>query len=120
MRGLLKHHADPNIKKTFPKNGADRTFNSNIGVTALMLAASGGYTETVETLLKYGADINAKDKNGYTALMWAVTKGHTETVRVLLKHHADPNISNKSGITALMLAANYPKIANIFNEFGVK
>lgn len=76
------------------------------GHTELMVAALGGDTETVTTLLERRADANAKDDEGRTALMFAVTNLQTDSVNALLAHGADVNVRANDGCTALILAAS--------------
>jgi ankyrin repeat protein len=70
--------------------------------TALMAAASYGYTGIVDRLLEAGAAIDAQNNDGDTALMQC--KG-ASTTQALLQHHANAELKNKKGQTALMLAA---------------
>ena len=51
------------------------------GVTALMLAATNGYTKCVELLAEKEARM--QDSNGWTALMFAAKSGHLDTVKAL-------------------------------------
>jgi ankyrin repeat protein len=53
------------------------------GATPLMVAASMGRTEALETLLKRGADPHIKDRNGKTALDRAREAGFHEAQTVL-------------------------------------
>jgi len=66
-------------------NGADVNAKDDRGLTALMRASYGGYTngsyaEIVKLLLAKGADINVKNSKGKTALMIAKDKSKTEIV----------------------------------------
>lgn len=72
--------------------------------TALMMAASSGALESVETLLEAGADLNAEDRSGETALMKAVRNGHFRVVRTLVEGGADINHADYTGRTALVYA----------------
>jgi hypothetical protein len=75
-------------------------------MTALMLAARWGHTDTVEVLLDNGANPNARfGDEGWTALMVAAEGGRTPTVKLLLEKGADVNAKNNDGQTALMWAA---------------
>ena len=56
------------------------------GVTALLKAAAGGYTEIVKILLENGADVYAKTGAGNTALMKARQRGHEAVVRLIINH----------------------------------
>jgi len=77
------------------------------GMTALLLAAEAGNSDSVKALIAAGADVNAKDKNGETALMKAVLlhpdthKPDLKSVVALIAAHADVNAKDKNGFTAL-------------------
>lgn len=74
---LLEKGADVNAKQYF---------QNCQGVTALLKAAAGGYTEIVKILLENGADVYAKTGAGNTSLMKAREKGHVDIV-ALIKNH---------------------------------
>ena len=93
VRKLLAEGADPNAKDKY-------------GRTALMEAASGGYTENVRVLLGKGADVNAKDAVGWSALFRAAFSRRTDTVRLLLEKGADVKAKDKEGMTALLWASS--------------
>ena len=57
--------------------GVDIDGRTDIGETALILAAHGGHAKTVEALLAGGADVNAKSNFGSTALMRAAFKNES-------------------------------------------
>ena len=46
----------------------------NGDITALMIAAYEGHTETVELLVGYGADLNVAAKDGRTALHLVISR----------------------------------------------
>lgn len=52
------------------------------GTTPLMLAAVGGYIDTVNALLQKGACVDQQNSDGHSALMFA-HKGKSETVHLL-------------------------------------
>jgi ankyrin repeat protein len=69
-------------------DGADVNTKNDLGLTVLMRASFGGYTngsyaEIVKLLLAKGADINVKNSKGETALVIAKDKGKTEIVAML-------------------------------------
>lgn len=63
------------------------------GVTALHVAAQGGYLEMVNILLEAGADVAHLDDAKRSALVLAVQGNHGEVASVLVNAGADPNIS---------------------------
>ena len=107
---LINSHADVNAKDT-ARNLHMHLFNISEyrtkadEMTALMLAAIGGHTETAALLIKNHADVNVTDKDGNTALICAADRGHTEIVALLINNHADVNVTDNGGRTALMWAA---------------
>ncbi|MEO6908801.1 MAG: ankyrin repeat domain-containing protein [Abditibacteriaceae bacterium] len=82
---------------------------NQMGVTALITAASTGSFEAVKLLVQKGAQINDKDNENETALMGAsYSQGEGEAyaspeiVKYLLSHSADVNMKSKDGHTALI------------------
>ena len=64
--------------------GIDVNAANGRGDTALMLAASGGHTETVTALLAApGVKLNVAATDGTTALALAEGRGHVETASLL-------------------------------------
>merc|ERR1712025_310432 len=78
------------------------------GLTPLMEAASGGYTEVGRVLLDKGADVNAAPvpSSRDTALTIAADKGHYRFVELLLARGAAVDVKNKKGNSPLWLACN--------------
>ncbi len=77
------------------------------GHTALILAARGGYTDAVKTLVAAGADVNhisAGDKT--SPLLIAAINGHFDLAKWLLDQGADPNVAASNGVTPLYAALN--------------
>ncbi len=69
--------------------------------TALMYAAAGPYSQTVQLLLECGAGLNIRGKKeGWTALMFAAAEGQANVIRVLLAHGADLKVTDADGDTA--------------------
>jgi len=96
------------------KSGIDVNALNSVGMTALMVAAKRGNTETVQALLDREADINAQATYyGWTALAYAANQGHEKIVRLLLAHDADPNSKAERGKTALVLAADRGHTATV-------
>lgn len=87
------------------RDGADANARSAQSLSALMLAAERGQTDTLRTLLAAGADANATRSGGVTPLMHAAASGEPAAVRLLLDAHADVNVrSARNGVTALRVA----------------
>jgi hypothetical protein len=92
------------------------------GYTALIWAASRGYTETVRLLIEGGADLNLQAADGQTALMRAADNGQFDVVKVLVENGADVNIQTDRGITALRLATlkNHARIIDLLTIHGAQ
>lgn len=81
------------------------------GVSALMMAAFGGWEETCKVLLGSGADPNCREPHGSrTALMFAAQGGHVKAIDVLLGSKADTSLADSEGMTPLMWAAIAGKV----------
>jgi uncharacterized protein len=76
---LLKAGEDPNA------------VISEMGDTALMLAARTGKPDAMKVLLDHGADANKTNSEGQTPLMWAVAEKNAAAAKVLIDHGADVN-----------------------------
>jgi len=59
------------VVKLLLANQASPNLVEEDGMSALMMAAWEGYTETCLCLLDNGAQVNLQDDEGFTALMWA-------------------------------------------------
>ncbi len=95
------------------KPGIDRPFFYNEligtqgGVTALMLASRGGYTDAVKTLVAAGADVNQVSAGDKTSpLLIAAINGHFDLAQWLLEQGANPNAAAENGVTPLYAALN--------------
>lgn len=93
--------------------GIDRPFFYNEligtqgGVTALMLAARGGYADAVKTLVAAGADVNQVSAGDQTSpLLIATINGQFDLAQWLLERGANPNAAAENGVTPLYAALN--------------
>jgi len=79
----------------------------NRGRTALMIAASWGFTDTLELLVKHGASHAVRDSSGRQALHYAVrTRENTaDAIQLLLAAKADIDARDVCGTTPMMGAA---------------
>jgi ankyrin repeat protein len=75
------------------------------GITPLMLAAGGGHTAVVQSLLTAGCDAKLKAADGGSALHRAAAQGHAPVVELLLQAGSDPNQKDGNGKTPADLAA---------------
>jgi len=77
------------------------------GVTALMLAARGGYADAVKTLVAAGADVNQVSAGDKTSpLLIAAINGQFDLAQWLLEQGANPNAAAANGVTPLYAALN--------------
>ncbi|MFA5908019.1 MAG: ankyrin repeat domain-containing protein [Vicinamibacterales bacterium] len=77
------------------------------GVTALMLAARGGFTDAVTTLVAAGADVNQVSAGDKTSpMLIAAINGQFDLAQWLLEHGANPNAAAVNGVTPLYAALN--------------
>ena len=95
---LQNKYADINETKTF----------DGYQDTALIIAASKGYTSLAEYLIANGADVNYGCSNPRpifaTSIGGAVFNGHADAVRLLYRAGADAKIKNEDGHTLLITA----------------
>ena len=83
----------------------------------LIIAASRGNLDLVNSILKQGVDINTKGEDDKTALMLACEKGHEEIVEYLITQGADMTIQTDWGYTALTASmVECEGLGNIRNE----
>jgi ankyrin repeat protein len=85
----------------------------SIGMTALHVAAKGGYANELSELCDQGADLEAMEKLGWTALHVAAHEGQTEAERVLIEKGADVNArtrSKRGRFLPLHLACSKPAV----------
>ncbi|KAF2869675.1 hypothetical protein BDV95DRAFT_497373 [Massariosphaeria phaeospora] len=107
---LLKSGAEVDTKGEFPK-----------GQTPLLVAASWGNEEALETLLDWGADIFGRYADGRTALHVAAA-GRFQMVELLLQKGLDLCAEDSTGDTPLCIAAMHGKYktAEILVREGLK
>ena len=80
---------------------------SHGGLTALLLAARDGHTETALTMIAAGADINrVSASDGTSPLLIATINGHFDLAMQLIILGADPTLSSQAGATPLYGALN--------------
>ncbi len=78
---------------------------SELGDTAIHVAAAQNQKEVVRLLIAKGAKINAKGNQGQTPLHVAAENGASGVVELLLKHGARTNTRDDRGNTVLQVAA---------------
>ena len=77
------------------------------GLTALLLAARDGHTDTALTLIAGGADVNQVSAADNTSpLLIAAINGHFDLALRLLALGGDPTLASSAGATPLYGALN--------------
>mmetsp|Transcript_136364 Transcript_136364/g.323003 ORF Transcript_136364/g.323003 Transcript_136364/m.323003 type:complete len:218 (+) Transcript_136364:52-705(+) len=71
------------------KPASFRPVRRQLGMSALMYAAQGGYAKCCLQLLAANADPNAEDEDGMRPLHFAATSGDMAVCEVLIQHRAD-------------------------------
>jgi ankyrin repeat protein len=115
-------HADVKALRLLLDAGADSNVTTQIGTTALMLAAGLGWrelysggTETdaiefMKVCLERGADINAANGEGNTPLHGAAQRGSEALIRFLVAAGARLDAKNKQGLTPLDEALGFAPV----------
>ncbi|HSR51298.1 MAG TPA: ankyrin repeat domain-containing protein [Acidobacteriota bacterium] len=88
----------------------------------LLIAVTGGLTETAQALLDHGADPNSRNRHQVTPLMAAAYRGHPQLARLLLERGADLEAVNQDGNTALLMAVfrRHPEVVKLLSEEGAR
>ena len=73
------------------REGTDVNVVGSLCSTALIWAATRGFSKCVEHLIEAGADVNEAGKNCYSAVTAAAMNGHSECVDLLTQAGADVN-----------------------------
>ncbi|MBM63529.1 MAG: hypothetical protein CL484_11335 [Acidobacteria bacterium] len=80
---------------------------SHGGLTALLLAARDGHTDTAIALIDGGSDINqVSAADGTSPLLIATINGHFDLAVLLVAMGADPTLASRAGATPLYGALN--------------
>jgi uncharacterized protein len=106
---------DTEVMKYLLDHGADPKLATKDGVTALLVAAGLGYTdsirstepqalEAVKLCVSLGLDVNAETDKGMTPIHGAASRGANTIIQYLADHGAKINAANKQGLTAYDLA----------------
>lgn len=103
----------PGVKADQEASGCHEVVNSyelsspslfDKGRNSLSLAAEGGYSALVVSLLSKGLSVNSRDQRGRTPLSWAAMNGHKDVVWELLRAGAEAGLADKDGRTPLSYA----------------
>ena len=95
--------------------------DEGVWVEAMVMAASGGYVDTVRELMRLGVGVDGVDEHGETALGAASRGGRVDVVRVLLgEGGADVNKIVEGGRTALVCActSGHCEVVRVLLEAG--
>ena len=103
------------VRKLLQVPGIEVDQSNEHGLTALSLAADGGYNDIVRLLLKKGADPNQSIANGIAPLHRACLFGHTGVVEMLLRAGAnadaemkEPDVNCRTPYSLARLAGHRP------------
>jgi len=88
---LALHSKNTQLIGLLLKHGANPSYLSTDGISALSAAASIGYEEAIRLLLEHGANPDTIKHNGSTALNAAIVQNQIGAMRVLLQSGADPD-----------------------------
>lgn len=90
LLGSLQKNGNEEIVKLLLDAGANFAIADKVGISAIHVAATLGFTRTVEFLLDAGADVNqAIPEKGTTALMMALLTNHLDTALLLIHRGAN-------------------------------
>jgi ankyrin len=115
-------HADVGALRLLLDAGADSNLTSQIGTTALMLAAGLGWRELysggsepdaiefMKVCLAQGADVNGANNEGNTPLHGAAQRGSEALIRFLVAAGARLDAKNKQGLTPLDEALGFAPV----------
>lgn len=93
-----------------PKEKININAASNMGYSALWVAANQDHIEIAKLLLEAKANPNQQDKSlENTPLHQAALKDYIDIVKLLLEYKADKNLQNKAGQTPLQVAEFYKR-----------
>ena len=123
LRRTIERPSVEAAKLLIESGRADVNAKDRSGKTALMVAASYGYKEIVESLLAHDADVKAKDISDWTALHSAVQSSQVDIIEMLIKKGADVNAVAKNGQTPYTMAlqsAGRPEITELLKQNGGK
>ncbi len=112
-------HGDAEIAEILLQSGADPNTADHKGITPLIMAARGGYTEFVDLLLRSGADPNKRCNVGVSALHYAAGRNHPDIAKLLVERNANLHADFGDG-TPLMTARRYGNdcVVTILREHG--
>ncbi|MEN8259076.1 MAG: ankyrin repeat domain-containing protein [Pseudomonadota bacterium] len=116
-RNYSYKHTGKDLIDLLLAGGADANLARKDGRTPLMLAASRGDLQFVQTLLKAGANINARSETGQTVLVYAARSGREDVLAALLSSGADVHSGNNPLHTAVI--NNKYRIVEILLAKGV-
>ena len=88
------------------QNGADAGVRDREGSTALLLAATQGFSEAVQVLIAVRSPVDAQNRAGETALIKAAQLRDATSIRMLLDAGANPDLTDNTGMSARTFAAN--------------
>ncbi len=103
----------PGVKNFLTVDAAAIDGQTELGFTALMMAAFKGHADIVALLLKMGANPSLRDRDGLTALHLAAQRKVPEVIEELLKSKPQLNDKDNFGFTPLSYAARFSNVDSL-------
>lgn len=111
---IVTRRKDPSWLVFLLQNGADPNQRDKDGNTALLLAASGNFSDGVQLMLNGKAQVDLANNRGETALIRAVHARDQQAVQALLLAGADPDRPDSlAGLSARDYAARDSRAGQI-------
>ena len=119
---LLWHAAALNrlqVAEWLTRHDADINTQDENRFSALHIAVQEKHIDMVSYLLRNGADVNIQDKFGNTPIMRTNRATPVELLRILLENGADVDIKNVAGVSCRDIAAAFPGMKELIDEYSV-
>ncbi|XP_035785117.1 potassium channel AKT1-like [Anopheles albimanus] len=107
----VTHNNSDVVAEMLRKGMSANTVESYYRRSALHIACSRGYTDTVRVLLQNGANPNIRDMNNNTPLHLAACTDNIEMVQLLLDYGTDLLLRDSNGLLALDIAIGKLRIS---------
>ncbi len=118
----LQNHAMQEHLNLLIQLGADLNYRDTNGRSPLMIAASLGRYNAVETLVNNYVKLDLIDTFGWSALMLGVYYNHYKIVQFLLESGANANLVSTTQLSALKIAKEHQRdhIVTLLLDYGAK
>ena len=102
---MAAYSGEAEVTRLLLAKGARPDDGDELGVTALMAAASEGHTAVAKVLIENGADAEARTSDDRSALMMAAAGNHVSLMRLLIANGARVDATDSARNTPLSNAA---------------